>query len=72
MGAGRYEVLGTDGYGLSEARERLRDYFGVDARHIALAALHALASDGVIGRAAVGAALHDWDIAAQQPDPAAF
>ncbi len=39
---GPLAVLGTDGYGRSETREALRDYFEVDARHIAFAALSLL------------------------------
>ncbi len=45
---GRLVSLGTDGFGRSETREALRDFFEVDAKHIALAALHALALDGEI------------------------
>ena len=37
-------VLGTDGYGRSDSRQKLRDYFGVDRYHIATAALAALVS----------------------------
>ena len=37
-----YVTLGTDGYGRSDTRAALRDYFGVDAAHIAAAALFAL------------------------------
>lgn len=40
---GKYVVLGTDGFGLSESREALRDYFEVSADWIAFAALSALA-----------------------------
>lgn len=43
---GRYIALGTDGFGLSESREALRDYFEVDHSHIALAALNALREEG--------------------------
>ena len=39
---GHYVVLGTDGYGRSDSRRALRDFFEVDARHIVLAALKAL------------------------------
>ena len=39
-------ALGTDGFGRSDARAELRDHFEVDARHIAYAALAALADDG--------------------------
>jgi hypothetical protein len=48
---GRYTVLGTDGFGRSDARAPLREYFGVDARHILLAALSALAHEGKFERA---------------------
>jgi pyruvate dehydrogenase E1 component len=43
-------VLGTDGYGRSETRKALRDFFEVDARHIVFAALSALYSDDIIPR----------------------
>jgi pyruvate dehydrogenase E1 component len=45
---GPLTALGTDGYGRSEAREALRDFFEVDARHIAFAALAALARAGKV------------------------
>ena len=40
---GKYVVLGTDGFGLSESREALRNYFEVSADWIVFAALSALA-----------------------------
>ena len=40
---GEYTVLGTDGFGLSESRESLRDYFEVSREWIAFAALSTLA-----------------------------
>jgi pyruvate dehydrogenase E1 component len=40
----RYVTLGTDGFGRSDTRAALRDFFEVDARHIAVAALAALES----------------------------
>ena len=48
MAARRVVSLGTDGFGRSETREALRDFFEVDAKHIALAALYALAEDGAV------------------------
>jgi len=45
---GRYEVLGTDGYGLSEARPQLRAHFEVDSQHIVYAALSALYRDELL------------------------
>ena len=45
---GHYEVLGTDGYGLSESRAVLRDHFEVDGRHIARAGVVGLFNQGAI------------------------
>ena len=45
---GRLIPLGTDGYGRSDSRAALRDYFEVDARFIVLAALQGLAAEGTI------------------------
>jgi pyruvate dehydrogenase E1 component len=42
----QYVTLGTDGFGRSDTRAQLRDFFEVDARWIALAALHALRKEG--------------------------
>jgi pyruvate dehydrogenase E1 component len=42
-----YVTLGTDGFGRSDTRGRLRDFFEVDARWIAFAALDALRADGI-------------------------
>ncbi len=42
---GDYTVLGTDGFGRSDTREKLRGFFEVDRHHVALAALHALGRD---------------------------
>ncbi|MSQ55672.1 MAG: alpha-ketoglutarate dehydrogenase [Betaproteobacteria bacterium] len=47
----RYVSLGTDGFGRSDTRERLRDFFEVDAKNIVVAALSALADDGEFPRA---------------------
>ena len=50
----RYVTLGTDGFGRSDTRQALRAFFEVDRYHIALAALKALADDGVVPRAGGG------------------
>ncbi|MGB6632554.1 MAG: hypothetical protein WBE52_15045, partial [Terriglobales bacterium] len=42
---GKLVSLGTDGFGRSENRASLRDFFEVDAKHIVLATLHALAAE---------------------------
>jgi len=69
---GRYVVLGTDGFGRSDTREGLRDFFEVDRRHVALAALEALARDGQLPASQVTEALHRFDIDPERPDPATF
>ena len=53
-----YVTLGTDGFGRSATRRDLRRFFEVDAEHIALAALDALARQGVLPAEAVKAALN--------------
>jgi len=67
---GRYLVLGTDGFGRSDTREQLRSFFEVDRRYIALAALKALADDGVIAATQVSAAMQALAIDPEKPNPA--
>ena len=47
----RYVVLGTDGFGRSDTREKLRHFFEVDRWYVAVAALKALADEGTIAGA---------------------
>ncbi|UGS89546.1 alpha-ketoglutarate dehydrogenase [Ralstonia wenshanensis] len=49
----RYVTLGTDGFGRSDSRRALREFFEVDRASIAIAALKALADDGELERAVV-------------------
>ena len=62
--------LGTDGFGLSDTRAALRRHFEVDAEHIALAALSALARRGELAPAEVEAALVGLGLDPDRPDPA--
>ncbi len=55
--AGPLTALGTDGFGRSENRASLRNFFEVDARYIAVAALGALAEKGELEPAAVAGAI---------------
>jgi pyruvate dehydrogenase E1 component len=64
-----FHVLGTDGYGFSDIRIALRRHFEVDAEHIVVAALRALADEGSIDAATVARALVKYEIAADAPDP---
>ena len=66
---GRYAFLGTDGFGRSGNRAELRDFFEVDARYIALAALRALADDGAIARDVAAQAVRDFDVDPDKPVP---
>ena len=52
-------VLGTDGFGRSEARRELRRFFEVDAECIAIAALSRLADDNQFDRAKIADAIRD-------------
>jgi pyruvate dehydrogenase E1 component len=63
--------LGTEGFGRSESRRALRDFFEVDARHIALAALTELARQGRLDVAAAVRARDEWGIDPERPDPVA-
>jgi pyruvate dehydrogenase E1 component len=62
-------LLGTDGYGRSETRDRLRDFFEVDARHIAYAALGALAREKRVKMSLVRKARKLLDIDAEKANP---
>ena len=61
--------LGTDGFGRSEGRTELRDFFEVDAKHIVLATLHALANEGSIEHSVVKKAIKDLKINPSKPNP---
>jgi len=67
---GRMVSLGTDGFGRSENRASLRDFFEVDAKHIALATLSALAQEKQIGWDVVQRAIRDLGINPDKPNPA--
>jgi pyruvate dehydrogenase E1 component len=63
-------ALGTDGFGRSENRASLRDFFEVDAKHIVLATLNALAKEKQIGNDVVQKAIMDLAINPEKPNPA--
>jgi pyruvate dehydrogenase E1 component len=66
---GRYEVLGTDGFGRSDYRVKLRRFFEVDRAHVTVAALRTLADEGTIERSVVKEAVERFDIDADTPPP---
>ncbi|MEQ6291278.1 pyruvate dehydrogenase (acetyl-transferring), homodimeric type [Vogesella sp. GCM10023246] len=59
---GRYVVLGTDGFGRSDSRAKLREFFEVDRRYVAVAALSALAREGKIDASRVAEAIAKYGI----------
>ena len=66
---GRYVTLGTDGYGRSDGRNALRKFFEVDRHYIIVAALKALADDGVLDQGTVAQAIRKYNIDPDKPDP---
>ncbi len=65
-----YVVLGTDGYGRSDTREKLRGFFEVDRHYVVVGALKALADEGTIPAATVAKAIKKYGIDPERPNPA--
>jgi pyruvate dehydrogenase E1 component len=63
-------ALGTDGFGRSESRAALRDFFEVDAKHIVLATLTALARAKQVKPELLGQAIRDLGINPEKANPA--
>ena len=66
---GRHRALGTYGFGRSETRESLRDFFEVDARHIAYAAIYELVQDGLLEKNILKKAAKSLKIDANKLNP---
>jgi pyruvate dehydrogenase E1 component len=65
----RFVVLGTDGFGRSDTREKLRHFFEVDRYWVTVAALNALADEGTIERKVVAQALKKYSLDPNKPNP---
>jgi pyruvate dehydrogenase E1 component len=65
----RYTVLGTDGYGRSDTREKLRHFFEVDRRWVTVAALKTLADEGQIEHKKVAEAIKKYGLDPKKPNP---
>lgn len=65
-----FTALGTDGFGRSDTREKLREFFEIDRRYITVAALHALSVDGKLDKVTVAKALQQYAIDPDKPNPA--
>jgi pyruvate dehydrogenase E1 component len=66
----RYKALGTDGFGRSDYRKRLRAFFEVDRYHVAVAALKALADDQLLPAKRVSEAIARYEIDPERASPA--
>ncbi len=66
---GRYKVLGTDGFGRSDTREKLRQFFEVDRYYVTVATLKALAEEGKISAEKVMHAINKFGIDPDKPNP---
>jgi pyruvate dehydrogenase E1 component len=64
-----YKVLGTDGFGRSDSRAKLRHFFEVNRTFVAIAALKALAEQGEAKPKDVAAAIKKYGIDPEKPDP---
>jgi pyruvate dehydrogenase E1 component len=69
QGGRRYTVLGTDGFGRSDTREKLRHFFEVDRYWITVAALRSLADDGQFDVKKVAEALKKYGLDSGKPTP---
>ncbi len=66
---GRYVCLGTDGYGRSDKRVALREFFEVNRYYVVIAALKGLADDGVIEAKVVADAIKKYGIDTKKSNP---
>jgi pyruvate dehydrogenase E1 component len=64
-----YRVLGTDGFGRSDSRAKLRYFFEVNRHFVAIAALKALADQGEAKPKQVAEAIKKYGIDPEKPDP---
>lgn len=66
---GEFSILGTDGFGRSDGRQELRDFFEVDYRYITIAALNSFAKEKKIDPSEVNKAIKDFGLDQNKPNP---
>jgi pyruvate dehydrogenase E1 component len=64
-----YKVLGTDGFGRSDFRSKLREHFEVNRHYIVVAALKALSEEGAVPVDKVAEAIYLYEIQADKVNP---
>ncbi|WP_010321807.1 pyruvate dehydrogenase (acetyl-transferring), homodimeric type [Marinobacterium stanieri] len=65
----RYKVLGTDGFGRSDTRGKLREFFEVNRYYVVVAALRALQEEGKLEASVVAKAIQTFNINPEKPAP---
>lgn len=65
----RYKVLGTDGFGRSDTRTKLREFFEVNRHYVVLAALKALQEEGKVPASDVAKAMQKFNLNPEKPAP---
>ncbi|MCD8513306.1 MAG: pyruvate dehydrogenase (acetyl-transferring), homodimeric type [Nitrincola sp.] len=65
----RYKVLGTDGFGRSDTRAKLREFFEVNRHYVVVAALKALQEEGKLEASVVAKAMQKFNINPEKPAP---
>jgi len=66
---GKFVALGTDGFGRSDSREALRDFFEVNRYYVVVAALKALSDEGKLPAAKVAEAVKKYNLNSNKPNP---
>ncbi|MDQ3019608.1 MAG: pyruvate dehydrogenase (acetyl-transferring), homodimeric type [Bacteroidota bacterium] len=66
---GEFYFLGTDGFGRSDGREQLRDFFEVDYKYIVVATLYALSKENKLKSCEVEKAIQDFGLNINKPNP---
>jgi pyruvate dehydrogenase E1 component len=64
-----YRVLGTDGFGRSDTREKLRHFFEVNRYWVTISALKALADGGALKASVIAEAIKKYGIDPAKPNP---
>jgi pyruvate dehydrogenase E1 component len=65
----KFHALGTDGFGRSDTREKLRGFFEVNRHYVTVAALKSLADEEVVPQSTVAAAIKKYGINPEKPNP---
>jgi len=65
----RYKVLGTDGFGRSDTRTKLRSFFEVDRYHVVIASLKALQEEGKLDASVITKAMQKFNLSPDKPAP---